>query len=166
MVSVRHSGIYLRIQTGVHSNDALVAIAPTVATSLLAYNVSCGIEPVNNFASYDEVPPSYAERRFRELRGHDALPSFFVSGRDVTPQERFEMYATIQRQVDAPLGSVINCPPDLPFEDFEQLCRGAYAIGASGCGFFGCNRQDDRPTRLDMPSAPGLANSAVMSIEN
>ena len=33
--------------------------------------------------------------------------------------------------------SVINCPPGLSFEDFEELCRGAHAIGASGCAFFG-----------------------------
>jgi ribonucleoside-diphosphate reductase alpha chain len=142
-------------------NDALMAIAPTIATSLLADNISGGIEPVNDFAGSEGAPSGYAERRFRELRGPGALPSCFVSGRDVAPQARLEMQSAIQRHVDAPLGSVINCPPSLSFEDFEQLCSGAYAIGASGCGFFGCNR-DERPTRLDTPSASRLANSAVM----
>jgi ribonucleoside-diphosphate reductase alpha chain len=121
-------------------NDALMAIAPTMATSQLADNVSGGIEPVRDFGDSGGAPASYAERRFRELRGPGALPSFFVSGRDVAPQERFAMHAAIQRHVDAPLGSVINCPPELSLEDFEQLCVGAYAIGASGCAFFGAGR--------------------------
>jgi ribonucleoside-diphosphate reductase alpha chain len=123
-------------------NGALMAIAPTIATSLLADNVSGGIEPVRNFAGSEDSPASYAERRFRELRGAGALPSFFVSGRDVAPQARLEMQAAIQRHVDASLGSVINWPPGLSFEDFEQFCRGAYEIGASGCAFFGSSRQD------------------------
>jgi ribonucleoside-diphosphate reductase alpha chain len=120
-------------------NGALMAIAPTIATSLLADNVSGGIEPVRNFAGSEGSPVSYAERRFRELRGPGALPSFFVSGRDVAPQARLEMQAAIQRHVDAPLGSVINCPSGLSFDDFERLCRGAHAIGAAGCAFFGGN---------------------------
>jgi ribonucleoside-diphosphate reductase alpha chain len=123
-------------------NDALMAMAPAVATSLLADNVSGGIEPVFDFAGSEYEPASYAERRFRELRGAGALPSCFVSGRDVAPQARLEMQATIQRHVDAPLGGVINCPLGLSFEDFEQLCRGAYAIGASGCAFFGLGGLD------------------------
>jgi ribonucleoside-diphosphate reductase alpha chain len=147
-------------------NDALMAIAPTIATSLLADNVSGGIEPVRNFAGPEDAPASYAERRFRELRGAGALPSFFVSGPDVAPQGRLKMQAAIQRHVDAPLGSVVNCPSGLSLEDFEEFCKSAYAIGAAGCAFFGCNKQDgDRPTPFDTASAPGLANSAVMSIE-
>jgi ribonucleoside-diphosphate reductase alpha chain len=147
-------------------NEALMAIAPTVATSLLADGVSAGIEPVSVFEGSEGAIPGYAERRFRELRGPGALPSFFVSGRDMAPQERLKMYATIQRQVDAPFGSVMNCPPYYSFEDFEQFCRGAFAIGASGCCTFGCNRQDDYPTPLETPSAPRLDNSAVISVEN
>ncbi len=88
------------------------------------------------FESSEGAIPSYSERRFRELRGPSALPSFFVSGRDVVPKARLAMQVAIQRHVDAPLGRSINCPPDHSFEDFEQLCRGAYAIGASGCVIF------------------------------
>ncbi len=116
-------------------NDALMAMAPAVATSLLADNVSGGIEPVFDIAgsggSSDEASVlCYAERRFRELRGADALPGFFVTSRDIAPQARLHMQAAVQRHIDAPLSSVINCPPGLSFEDFEQLCRGAHAIGA------------------------------------
>ena len=128
-------------------NDALMAMAPAVATSLLADNVSGGIEPVFDFAgsggSSDEAPVlCYAERRFRDLRGADALPGFFVTSRDIAPQARLQMQAAVQRHIDAPLSSVINCPPGLSFEDFEQLCRGAHAIGASGCAFFGLGGLD------------------------
>ena len=128
-------------------NDALMAMAPAVATSLLADCVSGGIEPVFNIAgsggSSDEASVlCYAERRFRELRGADALPGFFVTSRDIAPQARLQMQAAVQRHIDAPLSSVINCPPSLSFEDFEQLCRGAHAIGASGCAFFGLGGLD------------------------
>ncbi len=103
------------------------------------------IEPVSVFGGSEGAIPSYAERRFRELRGPGTLPSFFVSGRDIAPEERLKMYATIQRQVDAPFGSVMNCPPGYSFEDFEQFCRDAFAIGASGCCTLGYNRQVDYP---------------------
>lgn len=140
------AGLDAEVSDAIHKhglrNGALMAIAPTIATSLLADNVSGGIEPVRIFAGSEGAPSSYAERRFREPRGPGALPSFFVSGRDVAPQARLEMQAAIQRHVDAPLGSVINCPSGLSFEDFEQFCRGAYEIGASGCAFFGSSRQD------------------------
>ncbi len=76
-------------------NGALMTIAPTIATSLLADNVSGGIEPVGNFAGSEDAHASYAERRFREFCGAGALPSFFVSGRDVAPQARLEMQAAI-----------------------------------------------------------------------
>jgi ribonucleoside-diphosphate reductase alpha chain len=114
-------------------NDTLMAIAPAITTSLMADGVSSGIEPVSGgCGGIEGAPPTYVERLFRELRGSAALPSVFVSGRDVSPQARLDMHAAIQRHVDAPLGSVINCPPGLAFEDFEQLCVGAYAISAVG----------------------------------
>ena len=134
-------------------NGALMAISPTIATSLLADNVSGGIEPVHNFADSEDAPTSYAERRFKELRGPGALPSFFVSAREVGPQARLAMQAAIQRHVDAPLGSVVNCPPGLSFEDFEQLCRGAYAIGASGCAFFRSSWRDGHRRLASLPRA-------------
>ena len=93
-------------------NDALMAIAPVVATSLLA-KVSGGIEPRNDFGGSEGAYPSYAERRFRELCGPGALPSFFVSDSDVSTQARLEMHAAIRRHVDAPHGGVINRPLDL-----------------------------------------------------
>ncbi len=137
-------------------NDALMAIAPTVATSLLADCVSGGIEPVTDFKSSPEASdseriPSYAQRRFRELHGADDLPPFFVSSRDMTLEGRLQMQAAIQRHIDAPLTSIINCPPNLSFESFERLCRSAYAMGAAGCAFYRSNGQDGRLRLADRP---------------
>ena len=128
-------------------NDALMAMAPAVATSLLADSVSGGIEPVFGIAGSAAVRMrhlSYATPS--AASGNCAAPmrcrASLSRARDIAPQARLQMQAAVQRHIDAPLSSVINCPPGLSFEEFEQLCRGAHAIGASGCAFFGLGGLD------------------------
>ncbi len=129
-------------------NALLTSIAPTGTISLFAGNVSSGIEPIFSVA-YDRkvLQPNgeritqkvedYAARVWRGLKGGDAaLPQSFVTANDLTPHEHLVMQAAIQPHIDSSISKTINCPPDLPFEDFKAVYLEAYDQGLKGCTTF------------------------------
>ncbi len=126
-------------------NGLLTSIAPTGTISLLAGNVSSGIEPVFDFtyrrkilaadgSATEEAVEDQAYRQFRAMFGPDAaLPSYFVSAQDLSPRDHLRMQASVQRHVDASISKTVNCPEDLSFAAFKDLYRDAYAMGLKGC---------------------------------
>jgi ribonucleoside-diphosphate reductase alpha chain len=128
-------------------NSHLIAIAPTGTISLLANNVSSGIEPVYDF-SYsrkirqgDGMEASYqlsdfAWQLWQQRKNHPALPDTFVRAWDVTPEAHLQMQAAIQPYVDSAISKTINIPVDYPFEKFQSLYKDAYTLGLKGCTTF------------------------------
>src|SRR5262245_17754093 len=94
-------------------NGLLTSIAPTGTISLLAGNVSSGVEPVFDFryerrvlerdgGSRTETVEDYAHALFREKFGLAArLPPAFVTAEELTPREHLGMQAALQRHVDS-----------------------------------------------------------------
>jgi ribonucleoside-diphosphate reductase alpha chain len=126
-------------------NGCLTSIAPTGTISLLAGNVSSGIEPVFDFrqrrrildasgVAREEILEDYAHALYR-TRGSDTapLPEAFVTSDDLTPRDHLRMQAAVQRHVDSSISKTINCPVDLPFCDFVSIYREAYDLGLKGC---------------------------------
>lgn len=126
-------------------NALLTSIAPTGTISLMADNVSSGIEPVFAF-TYDravlmpdgtrktETVSDYAYRRFRAQFGEAApLPDSFVDAGSLTPSEHLAMQAAAQKYIDSSISKTINCPEDLPFETFKSVYAEAYTLGCKGC---------------------------------
>ncbi len=125
-------------------NGVLTSIAPTGTISLLAGNVSSGIEPVFDFeyrrrllapdgSERQETIRDYAARLFRDTHGDAALPEAFVTAHDLSPQQHLLMQAALQRHVDASISKTVNCPESIAFEDFESLYLDAYRLGLKGC---------------------------------
>ena len=126
-------------------NGLLTSIAPTGTISLVANNVSSGIEPAFDFsyrrkilrddgAADEECVEDYAYRLFREMHGHDApLPDSFVSAARLPPHEHLAMQAALQPHVDAAISKTINCAEDIAFEDFKDIYTRAYETGLKGC---------------------------------
>jgi ribonucleoside-diphosphate reductase alpha chain len=126
-------------------NGCLISIAPTGTISLLAGNVSSGIEPIFDLSytrrvrdtgdSYrEEVVEDHAYRMFRRQAGASAsLPAAFVTAMALDPAAHLAMQAALQRHVDSAISKTINCPVDMPFEAFESIYRQAYALGLKGC---------------------------------
>ncbi|MCW3474765.1 adenosylcobalamin-dependent ribonucleoside-diphosphate reductase [Limobrevibacterium gyesilva] len=126
-------------------NALLTSIAPTGTISLVADNVSSGIEPV--FAhSYtrrvrepdgslrEEEVSDHAVRLFREMFGADAeLPDHFVTAQDLSPAEHVRMQAAVQRHVDSAISKTVNVPEDISFEAFQEVYLDAYRSGCKGC---------------------------------
>jgi ribonucleoside-diphosphate reductase alpha chain len=126
-------------------NGLLTSIAPTGTISLLAGNVSSGIEPVFDLA-YDRrilMPSGEAQierveddayRRFREAFGAQAaLPNYFVTTQDLAPADHLRMQAALQPFVDASISKTVNCPEATGFAAFQDIYRKAYALGLKGC---------------------------------
>ncbi len=126
-------------------NGCLTSIAPTGTISLLAGNVSSGIEPIFDLAykrrvrgageSFsEENVEDFAYRRFRRHAGPDApLPAAFVTAHMLAPAAHLAMQAALQKHVDSAISKTINCPVDMPFEAFESIYTEAYALGLKGC---------------------------------
>jgi ribonucleoside-diphosphate reductase alpha chain len=126
-------------------NALLTSIAPTGTISLLADNVSSGIEPVfahsytrkvteRDGSKREELVEDYAVRLYRTRFGADAiLPDTFVTAQTLTPAEHIKMQAALQRHVDSAISKTVNVPEDIDFESFQQVYKDAYRQGCKGC---------------------------------
>lgn len=125
-------------------NGCLTSIAPTGTTSLLADNVSSGVEPVFAFSysrkvrqadgsTLEEPVTDYALRVWRRLNGDSPPPAdLFVSAQTLTPQDHLCMQATAQRFVDSSISKTVNCPADISFDAFKDIYRQGYRLGCKG----------------------------------
>ena len=125
-------------------NSHLTAIAPAGTISLLANNISSGIEPVfdyryrrrirsNEGFSSDYDTDDYAWRRWQRTRPGEPLPEFFVTAHALAPRAHLEMQAALQPLVDSAVSKTINVPADFEYSAFEELYREAWRLGLKGC---------------------------------
>lgn len=126
-------------------NSHLLAIAPAGSISLLAGNISSGIEPVY---AVD------AERRVRDHRGHpvswhvtDAAvlawreqtgndsgrPPACVTAAEIVPDAHIAMQACLQEFVDNAISKTVNVPTDIDFDTYGAIYVSAYRAGVKGC---------------------------------
>jgi ribonucleoside-diphosphate reductase alpha chain len=126
-------------------NSHLTSIAPTGTISLLADNVSGGLEPAYAFRFQRRVleldgsrteyeVEDYAHRLWRQLAGEEAeLPAAFVTATELEPEAHLAMQAALQPAVDSSISKTINIPADFPFAAFQDVYRRAYDLGLKGC---------------------------------
>jgi ribonucleoside-diphosphate reductase alpha chain len=125
-------------------NGCLTSIAPTGTTSLLAGNVSSGIEPVFAYSytrkircgdgsTREEQVEDYAMRVWRSIKG-DAPPppELFVSAQTLTPSDHLTMQAAAQALIDSSISKTVNCPEDIGFEAFADVYIEGYHLGCKG----------------------------------
>ncbi len=129
-------------------NGCLTSIAPTGTISLLAGNVSSGVEPVFDFlykrrvlerdGSHREMMvEDYAHAVFRARFGDSVpLPDSFVTTAELPPSAHLEIQAALQRHVDSSISKTINCPTAMSFEEFQNVYLDAYDLGLKGCTTF------------------------------
>jgi len=163
-------------------NALLTSIAPTGTISLLADNVSSGLEPVFSYAytrnvlmpdgtRMPEEVSDPAARLFRRLKGENTpLPDAFVDIQMLTPNDHLRVQAVVQHHVDSSISKTINCPEDIAFDDFKDIYREAYALGLKGCTTYRPNpvtgavlekpaadAAEDKQTELPLKSPPPRA---------
>ncbi len=150
-------------------NGLLTSIAPTGTISLLAGNVSSGIEPVFDFvhrrrilepdgSAREEMIEDYAYRLFRLKFGPGAaLPEYFTTAMELSPENHIDMQAALQPHVDSSISKTVNCPANIPFAEFKDVYTQAYAKGLKGCTAYRPNAVTGAvliPASVDA-SAPG-----------
>jgi ribonucleoside-diphosphate reductase alpha chain len=154
-------------------NGLLTSIAPTGTISLLAGNVSSGVEPVFDFryerrvlerdgSHRTETVEDYAHALFREKFGPaEPLTGAFVRAEELTPREHLEMQAALQRHVDSSISKTINCPEDLSFEAFKDVYLQAYDLGLKGCTTYRPNAVTGAVLSRSAPVEPAQATAAA-----
>lgn len=154
-------------------NSHLTAIAPTGTVSLLANNVSSGLEPIFDYqytrrirgadGGFSEVRVSdYAFHQFRRQYGEEAaLPGAFVRAGEIAPEAHLQMQAALQQYVDSSISKTINVPREYSFEAFRGIYENAYAMGLKGCTTFRPNPVTGQVLLADA----GTAEKQCCSIE-
>ncbi len=141
--AIRHHGL---------RNSHLLAIAPTGSISLLADNVSSGIEPIFALTANrrirgadlqlrEHVVGDHAFERWREVGGGDGgIPEYFVTAEQLPPKAHLDMQACLQPLVDGAISKTINLRQDATVDDIQDLYAAAHAQGLKGCTVFrrGC----------------------------
>lgn len=125
-------------------NGCLTSIAPTGTTSLLAGNVSSGIEPVFAYSyvrkirqadgsTREEQVEDYAMRIWRQVKGDvPPPPDLFVSAQTLSPSDHLTMQAAAQALIDSSISKTVNCPEDIGFEAFADIYVEGYHLGCKG----------------------------------
>lgn len=134
-------------ENGIH-NSHLISIAPTGTLSVVANNVSSGIEPIFSLSYKRRVKISsdsirgdyfeeyevmdYAYKLYRELKGDGPIPPYFETAYDIKPEDHLEMLKTISYYVDSSVSKTINVPRDYPIDSFFNLFLSAMQGGVKG----------------------------------
>lgn len=126
-------------------NALLTSIAPTGTISLLADNISSGLEPVFSFTYMrtvlmpdgtrrQEEVSDYAYRLYKQLKGESIpLTEAFVDAQGLAPADHVRVQAAVQKYIDSSISKTINVPEDIDFESFKDIYLMAYEQGCKGC---------------------------------
>lgn len=135
-------------------NAVLLTQAPTGTTSLLA-GVSSGIEPVYDFAMIrrdrtgEHVMYHPLLQAWYDTPGPAVLPpAYFVSSKDLTPEEHVRVQAKIQEYTDASISKTVNAPNDHTVEQVKKLYMLAYESGCKGVTYYRDGSRDAVLTRV------------------
>lgn len=117
-------------------NSHLTSIAPTGTISLVADNVSGGIEPVFSHY-YDRTIQTFDGPRVERVE--DYAYARGVEGRtssEISVQDHLAVLLLSQNYVDSACSKTCNVGDDVSYEEFKQVYVDAWKGGAKGCTTF------------------------------
>ncbi len=129
-------------------NSHLLSIAPAGTISLLAGNVSSGIEPIYALEAVRSVRDTtqqmqeielqdFALRCWREKSGAKTEPpESFVTADLISGDAHLAMQASLQPYVDNAISKTITLAPGATAEEVNDIFRSAHAQGIKGCTVF------------------------------
>ena len=120
-------------------NSHLTSIAPTGTISLVADNVSGGIEPVFSHY-YDRIIQTFDGPKTERVE--DYAYSRGVSGRtanEISVDDHLAVLAMAQHYVDSACSKTINVGDTVTYEQFKDIYFNAWKSGTKGCTTFRLN---------------------------
>jgi ribonucleoside-diphosphate reductase alpha chain len=129
-------------------NSHLLAIAPTGTISLLANNLSSGMEPIYALEAERDVRGGDLEMRRFAVRdyaydvwlagGHKPAdtPACFVTADALPPRAHLEMQSCLQRYVDNAISKTVNLAESATVDDVADIYTRAHTLGIKGCTVF------------------------------
>lgn len=117
-------------------NSHLTSIAPTGTISLVADNVSGGIEPVFSHY-YDRTIQTFDGPRIERVE--DYAYSRGTEGRkanDISVHEHLNVLTLAQHYIDSACSKTCNVGDDVTYDEFKSVYETAWAEGAKGCTTF------------------------------
>ena len=121
-------------------------IAPTGSISLLANNVSSGIEPIfadhyqRRIRGHDNrietlTIKDYAYREWQQ-QGKPGRPPAWIDAQQLKPQDHLNIMAAVQPYVDNAVSKTIFIPPKTSRRAFANVYQKAYDLELKGCTVF------------------------------
>src|SRR5579883_2943002 len=162
-------------------NAVLLTQAPTGTTSLFA-GVSSGIEPVYDFAMIrrdrtgEHILYHPLLQAWRDEHPNEPTPGYFVSSKDLSPEEHVRVQATIQKYTDSSISKTVNAPNSHTVEDVQTLYRLAYELGCKGITYMRDGsrvgvlshieeKKPEQPAQTGQPQEQALMFEPVVSIQ-
>lgn len=117
-------------------NSHLTSIAPTGTISIVANNVSGGIEPVFSHY-YDRTIQTFDGPKVERVEDYAYTKG--IEGRtanDISVQEHLAVLLLAQHYIDSACSKTCNVGDDVTYESFKQVYVDAWKGGAKGCTTF------------------------------
>lgn len=132
------------LQYGIR-NSHLLAIAPTGSISLLANNVSSGIEPIlaragrrrvrgadGRAINFDVLDDAW--RRYQLIHGTEVpVPPAFTEASEVSAEAQLAMMSEVQACVDNAIAKTVRLPFSATPAELGQVLLRAWELGLKGC---------------------------------
>lgn len=101
-------------------NVTMLTCPPVGSTSILV-GVTSGIEPLFAKAYERKDKRKKVEKYVHYLAETNCKEDWYVDSYDITPEEHFEIVATVQRYIDSGVSKTINVPASYKGEDLSNL---------------------------------------------
>lgn len=144
---IRRLPAHLRDAIATHGirNSHLLAIAPAGTISLLAGNVSSGVEPIYALEATRHVYDTalgkrslemcdFAYQQWQAQGGQKGkVPDSFVVTGGLPANAHLDMQACLQPYVDNAISKTVNLSANASVSDVDMLFTRAYSLGLKGC---------------------------------
>lgn len=155
-------------------NVSLLTIPPVGTGSILAGNISNGLEPIfaveynrtvrqpDNTSKVEPVE-DFAWKLYKELGKPDGeTPSYFKTSREISPKSHINVQAKLQEYIDGSISKTVNMPESFTLKEYEEVLW--YAI-EKGCKGFTSFREGTRVGVLETKKPHKATEDKLKAIE-
>jgi ribonucleoside-diphosphate reductase alpha chain len=88
-------------------------------------------------------------QEWRDKHPNEHTPHYFVSSKDLTPEEHVRVQAMVQQYTDSSISKTVNAPNEHTVEQVQNLYRLAYETGCKGITYYRDGSRDAVLTRVE-----------------